>query len=387
MLKPIDVIECCKSLVVHDTSNGQVRFTHYTVHEFIESHIQQKLSPVIDLAKTCLTYLEFDTFDQICFSGASMENRVQDYKFSIYAARFWGVHTTGLAEKCPDIQQRVIRLFASESKRNSILQMDAYADSLWDSLSFTTGQTLLHIMAKNGQTAICRLVLGDRMETNINLKNCQSQTALYLAAQEGHDEVVRLLLEKGADVNTQGGWSGNALQGAAYGGHEVVVQLLLEKGADVNAQGGQYGNALQGAAYGGHEAALRLLLERGADVNAQGGWWGNALQGAAYGGHEAVVRLLLEKGAKVNAQGGWYGHALTGAAYGGHEAVLWLLLEKGADVNALEEWYAEALQDAATEGHEAVVRLLLDKFRGRRAAESFPFPFSASDKYSAAKFG
>jgi ankyrin repeat protein len=48
------------------------------------------------------------------------------------------------------------------------------------------------------------------------------------------------------------------------------VTLLLEKGADVNAQGGHYGNALQAASGGGHDSIVTLLLEKGADVNAQG---------------------------------------------------------------------------------------------------------------------
>jgi ankyrin repeat protein len=56
-----------------------------------------------------------------------------------------------------------------------------------------------------------------------------------------------------------------------------VVNLLLEKGADVNAQGGEYGNALQASLYGGHAVVVRLLLDKGADVNAQGDYFGNAL--------------------------------------------------------------------------------------------------------------
>ena len=117
-------------------------------------------------------------------------------------------------------------------------------------------------------------------------------------------------------------------------GHEAVVRLLLEKGADVNAQGGYYGNALQAASVErpsrrwfdccwrrartstrraettatpcrrrqrtAIEAVVRLLLEKGADVNAQGGYYGNALQAASARGHEAVVRLLLDKGARFS---------------------------------------------------------------------------------------
>ena len=54
------------------------------------------------------------------------------------------------------------------------------------------------------------------------------------------------------------------------GGCEKIVQLLLDKGADINAQGGHYGNALQAASTGAHEKIVQLLLDNGADVNAQG---------------------------------------------------------------------------------------------------------------------
>ena len=78
---------------------------------------------------------------------------------------------------------------------------------------------------------------------------------------------VKLLLEKGADVNAQGGYFGNALQAAAFGGHEAIVQLLLEEGADVNSQGGKYGNALQVASAMGHMPIVQLLLAKGANFD------------------------------------------------------------------------------------------------------------------------
>jgi ankyrin repeat protein len=48
-------------------------------------------------------------------------------------------------------------------------------------------------------------------------------------------ESARQLVEKGADVNAQGGRYGSALQAASARGHDQVVQLLLEKGVDINA--------------------------------------------------------------------------------------------------------------------------------------------------------
>ena len=141
---------------------------------------------------------------------------------------------------------------------------------------------------------------------------------LYALSFHGYYELVQMvLLEKGANVNAQGGHYGTALQAASYKGHDQVVQRLLEKGADVNAQGGHYGNALQAASVEGHDQVVQRLLEKGADVNAQGGYYGTALQAASAGGHDQIVQRLLEKGADVNAQGGEYGNALQAASYWG----------------------------------------------------------------------
>jgi ankyrin repeat protein len=96
----------------------------------------------------------------------------------------------------------------------------------------------------------------------------------------------------------------------------MVVRLLLDKGADINVQGGDYGNALQAASANGHEMIVRLLLDKGADINAQGGHHGNALQAALQGGHQTVVRLLVDKGADINAQGGELWKRATGCIGG-----------------------------------------------------------------------
>lgn len=124
--------------------------------------------------------------------------------------------------------------------------------------------------------------------------------------------MIQLLLEAGADINTQGGNYGSGLQAAACYGRKESVQLLLEAGADVNAQR-YYGNSLQAAACNGSEESVPLLIVAGADTKIQGGYYGNALEAAARGGSKKAVQLLLEAGAEVIAQGGEDGNSLQAA--------------------------------------------------------------------------
>jgi hypothetical protein len=135
-----------------------------------------------------------------------------------------------------------------------------------------------------------------RLESvEIESKDTIGRTPLYIVAEKGASFMTQMLLDKGADVNAQGGQYGNALQAASVNGRKEVVTLLLEKGADVNAQGGLYGNALQAASANGRKEVVTLLLEKGADVNAQGGLYGNALRAASSRGHKEVVTLLQKQ--------------------------------------------------------------------------------------------
>lgn len=165
MLAPDEVIECCQSLVLYEESSGSVRFSHYTVQEFIASHLQT-LPPNVDLAKSCLNYLAFAKLDEPCLDRVSVQMRVQKYKFSQYAAQYWSVHTAGKAEESPEIQLAILHVFGSDAKRNAILQLDTYANSRWGNISFTKGQTLLHVLAHKGLVTLCMLVLDGVLNTN-----------------------------------------------------------------------------------------------------------------------------------------------------------------------------------------------------------------------------
>ena len=68
------------------------------------------------------------------------------------------------------------------------------------------------------------------------LTDGSGKTALLWASEGSHSEIIRLLLEKGADIDAQDGEYGNALQGAVRKVHLETAQLLLANGADVNAR-------------------------------------------------------------------------------------------------------------------------------------------------------
>ncbi|KXG52095.1 uncharacterized protein PGRI_083790 [Penicillium griseofulvum] len=186
-------------------------------------------------------------------------------------------------------------------------------------------------------------------------------TALHAAALGGHTETIRLLLERGADVNAQGGEDGTALYAAALRGHTETIQLLLERGADINAQGGEDGMALYAAASRGHTETVRLLLDQSADFNARNGEDRTALHAAALGGHTEIVLLLLLQGADVNAQSSEDGTALQAAALGGHTEIVLLLLQQGADANAQGGQNGTAFQAAASQGHTEILQVILSR--------------------------
>ena len=94
-------------------------------------------------------------------------------------------------------------------------------------------------------------------------------------------------------MGAEGGFFGTALSVALYKGHEEVVRLLLEKEADADAGGGF---ARREASTRGHEAVMRLLLKSKADVNLSIQYHDDceAFQEISFDDHETVIKSLLE---------------------------------------------------------------------------------------------
>ena len=198
---------------------------------------------------------------------------------------------------------------------------------------------------------------------------------LTIAVTKEREDIIMLLLDRGANIDAVGGIYGTALTAAAFGRRADIVSLLLDRGADINAVGGKYGTALTTAAFCGSMNIVSLLLDRGADINAVGGKSGTALAAAALGGSTDIVSLLLDRGANINEVGGKAGTALAAAALGGRTAIVSLLLDRGADINLVGGKYGSALAVAVLDGNMEIVSLLLElKADVMRVGGSYPTP-------------
>lgn len=98
--------------------------------------------------------------------------------------------------------------------------------------------------------------------SNVDIRNAHDETALMLASLHGHLNLVRQLIERGAQVNKPG-WT--PLHYASTHGHLEVMRLLLDRHAYIDAESPNGTTPLMMAAHYGTPAAVKLLLEAGAD--------------------------------------------------------------------------------------------------------------------------
>ena len=247
------------------------------------------------------------------------------------------------------------------------------------------GQTALQVAAKRGHESTVRLLL--QHNANINIDNGNGETALYWATRNGHKSIVHLLVLEGANLETEDneGWTVldwaviggmddvvklllskgfkrkyKALCLAAGEGHEETIKLLLDDGANVNEKDWMGSTALDWAAPGGHVATVQVLLRYGCDLNLRDKYENTALHWAIQ--HEAVVQLLLAKGADVNAKNDCGQTALSWVARDGLLLVAQILLiDYSADVNIQDKYGCTALHGAALKGREDMLELLLEQ--------------------------
>jgi len=202
-------------------------------------------------------------------------------------------------------------------------------------------------------------------------------TALIVAAQNGYDPIVVVLLAAGADGNAA--TSGDAAQAgrtalhfAAQNGHQEVVTTLLAHDVSVNARTAQGFTPLHLAAESGHAATIRVLVAMGADIDARNQIGATPLITAIMKDQNETAIALLELGANVDVPADNGISALMMASYLGNEPVVEALLGRGADANYTDGEKNTALDFATMKQHSIVrYRLLAAGATAKRTGLEF----------------
>lgn len=204
---------------------------------------------------------------------------------------------------------------------------------------------------------------------NPNAKNEKGETALTHAIQYKDPKVAKVLLEK-ADVNMKDDAGNSPIHLAVAQKKEEILGLLLEKGADVNVAGavGKTKNqtALYAAVIQNREDLVQKLIEKGADPNIADSEDAYPLSEAVAGSNAnpQIVKMLLDGGANVNAQEQNEGTALIFAASNKaissqtRTEIVKMLLGKGADKSIKDKTGKTALDWAKQQGHTDVADML-----------------------------
>ena len=386
-------VEICAGLVkkVEREKGETIEFVHFSVKEYLVSErIKSSLvsSFYIDIQRTrqeiaqiCLTFIFL--FDQPDFRIMKIKDA---HPLLLYICKHWLRHfKEGKGQEEKQIRDLAYKLFDLDRQRFFIM---------------------------------CLAMGSDRS------KSGSIDSQLYYAIESGLDEVVRTLLQRGADPNAGKGCFGYALHVAALYSSEEIVSLLLKHNVDVNLRAGMYNTALIAACWKRRVNVVNLLLNHGADPNLVKGissplgfacWnddsevlqkllekgvsqeeceenlWIPAQQGydtlvnmllqytnrrklinphrrsialyrACSNGHVEICRQLLKEDVDVNVE---YTPGvptpLQAATEHGNESVVEILLSNGANANQQCGYYGSALQIATFKGNNNIVKMLMDR--------------------------
>ena len=162
----------------------------------------------------------------------------------------------------------------------------------------------IHDAVKNGNIDEVQWQLDAGVDPN--LKNSKGATPLHYAASAGHNDIVELLIERGANVNaTDSGKGGTPLDYAHWGDQEEVIETLNAHNAQREHEKGGKGigqsSLIHDAALDGDIDEVQRQLDAGVDPNLKSSKGATPLFYAVYGGHLEIVELLITRGADVNA--------------------------------------------------------------------------------------
>jgi ankyrin repeat protein/GTPase SAR1 family protein len=256
-----------------------------------------------------------------------------------------------------DDDGNTILIIASENGHTGIVKLLLECGANVDHKNLR-GWTALMKASENGDSEleIINLLLAHNTHAQVDLQSNEGYTALMVAAQNGQVKLAtKLVQEHGASVHVglqQEYSSWTALMEASKSGSIDIVKLLLEHGAD------DLGWALVPAILNKHNDIIELLLKHGAQVDDKN--WSIYLSQpplveAVRNGDADVVKLLLEHGAKQGKNS-----AMIDAIFNKNAEIIRILSGHGARVDEMAWSDHPLLVEAVDKGDAYIVKLLLE---------------------------
>jgi len=226
----------------------------------------------------------------------------------------------------------------------------------------STGRTLLMHAAKTGDIPRVEQLLELGAKIHINAQDSNGCTALMHAAQDGHTDMIDLLCNAGATLDTQDSNGCTALMHAAQGSHIHVIRYLCEKGAALDLQNKHGQTALCIAVYSTRLDIIHFLCEQGANVDLNKPILTAAQFGVALQDYFKIVICLAKHGAYLDLVSDYqFESPLIMATMAGHFDAVCALVKCGADLNLHTKDSGTALCIAIAYGHTALAHYLIEQ--------------------------
>jgi len=196
-------------------------------------------------------------------------------------------------------QSPTVRLRKVEKKMTIRYQYPVYILVLGLSFGSQVTAAPIHDAVSSGDVDRVYALISPDLE--INEKTFGGMTAIQLAVRDDNLEIMKVLIDNGADVNV--GVTRlkiTPLQIAARRGNVEMANLLIASGAKVNQPDHEGASALHFAVRSGKNDIAELLISNGAEVNSKDNEEYTPLHNAAWNGHLETVELLVNNGADIN---------------------------------------------------------------------------------------
>lgn len=215
----------------------------------------------------------------------------------------------------------------------------------------------IHFCATHGLHLVSYRLLSNLI-TDIECKVEDGRTALHMAAENGHENMVQHLLTQGADADVNSADGRTPLQLALESGNESIAQLLIQRGADVNANFASGETSLSVAVGNQWASLVQLLLCEKANPNGCLPDGRTPLHVAAEVGSDiGIITMLCDGGADPRFGDEKFWTALHYAAHYGHKEIASMLLEFDRIHEVFEKIGWTPLHAAIEQEHIEIVRL------------------------------